>query len=416
MSFPHQHLREVYNISLAPFYKAFEMAEKEQSLSPEEFETIYNVVQYAIAYQMQAIENSLKAPTYDHPMSTVVPRNLENPTHYISRNTIGASWADEVENPLEKEGEKWNEGRRATYNGMKYQIVNGMPVNPNLQTGITGRIVGRYGPSLVVDTAITVEKLNQYGEVTVHVLAVTKDNVLKGKNVVWMPGGFANTPKNADGKYTIDNSKIYYKQAEELMEEGFSACIELLPEDTIGMEDDLNKEIETRAAKQKSPITDAQREYITREIETKYKMKKLRETEPVFCARVLELCKNAHQCYAGPILDCPRDTDNAWMETTFGLIKMDQETLDWLLEGNKSNLSFKAGDDAKAIDFVEINSDLIENANCHRPFFPTLLAMHGLTSKEISAPIKGQMNKLLDFYKNAPIEEHNKPILYKLAA
>ncbi len=57
---------------------------------------------------------------------------------------------------------------------------------------------------------------------------------------------------------------------------------------------------------------------------------------------------DGHKIFAGPVCD-PRDTDNAWMETV--AFHFHDET------GEKiGKFNLKAGDDAKALMWMEVNS------------------------------------------------------------
>lgn len=333
-----------------------------------------------------------------------VARDTNNPA-FIEHDVIkGAPWADDPNSPLE-EGEKWNHGRRATAGGVTYKFnAAGHPINPYMNTGLEGRgVLGQFGPNHAVDNGIVVIKDNEQGTPTLYALGITRkfDN-----DAPAFAGGFAKYARDDAGAYIFDNDAIIDTKVEEFFEEMISGSIELLPEYAEKYDDELDAEVQSRLSKQDDGSTALAPE-IMEELEmqtaTHLKMQQVQDKDPEFFTRLRETISASNDCFAGPVLNDNRSTNNAWIETRLSWFMMDNETWDYI-KGDTPvfNYAFSAGDDASDVIALRLDADLIENAFAsHGPMFAFMTASFVLNAQnagtQLDSNIMRQIEDIADY-------------------
>lgn len=82
-----------------------------------------------------------------------------------------------------------------------------------------------------------------------------------------------------------------------------------------------------------------------------------------FLERLSTAIDSGRECFAGPILNDSRNTDNAWVESRLSWSLMDDKTWD-SIRGDSPVFDYQlsAGDDASGVVYHRIDSDLVENA------------------------------------------------------
>lgn len=331
-------------------------------------------------------------------------RDTTNP-NFTEHDVIkGAPWADDPKNPLEQ-GEEWNKGRRATATGITYTFnTAGHPINPYMNTGLEGRgVLGQFGPNHAVDNGILVIKNDEQGTPTLYALGITRkfDN-----DAPAFAGGFAKYARDDKGAYIFDDDAIIDTKVEEFFEEMISGSIDLLPEYAALYDDELNAEVQSRLAKQNDGSTALAQE-ITEELEmqtaTHLKMKQVQDKDPEFFTRLRETISASHNCYAGPVLNDNRSTNNAWIETRLSWFVMDDTTWDYIKgDAPVFGYAFSAGDDASDVIPHRLDADLIENAFAsHGSMFAFMAASFVLnaqnTGTQPDANIIGQIEDIADY-------------------
>lgn len=316
-----------------------------------------------------------------HPKLGDVKRDLENPPLVNSPSILGASWADDENNPL-KPGEKWNEGRRASNTGVQYAFnEHGHPVNPFFNAGINGRgVLGSFGPNHAVDNGVLIVK-EEEGKPVLYAQGIYRKDV--GAKTPALAGGFAKYTKTDDGAYVFDRAAVVVTQMEELFEEMISGSIPLLPEYQAMVEPMFAAELNARHTAG-AIMNDAHREEVKEQIKTALKMKQVQDIDPGFLHRLYAHIANGHECFAGPVLGGNRTTNNAWIESRMSWFLFDDKTWEQIRGPNPAfDYRFAAGDDAEDIALLRLDGDLIRNAfDSHGPMFVFMTASYLLHQQE----------------------------------
>lgn len=335
-----------------------------------------------------------------------IKRNTYRPNFTEHDVVKGAPWADNPNNPLEK-GEKWNEGRRATATAMTYTFnAAGHPINPYMNTGLEGRgVLGQYGPNHAVDNGILVIKEDENGTPTLYALGITRkfDN-----DAPAFAGGFAKYARDDEGAYIFDNDAVIETKVEEFFEEMVSGSIELLPEYAALYDDELKNEVQSRLAKQNDRSTELAAD-IMEELEmqttTHLKMKQVQDKDPEFFTRLRSVIADSHDCFAGPVLNDNRSTNNAWIETRLSWFLMDDDTWEYIKGDNPQfHYELSAGDDASDVILHRLDADLIEKGFAsHGPMFAFMAVSFLLDAQNdavhLDSNIISQMNDIADYLK-----------------
>ncbi len=329
--------------------------------------------------------------------------NLEDrPLSYTSESVFGAPWADDEKHPLES-GEKWNHGRRATNTGLKYTFNPfGLAVNPYIDTGVNGRGgLGRYGPNHTVDNGILTIKKNENGDPELYALCILRK--LDG-DVPAFAGGFAEYGRYEDGSYHFNKAAETWTRTKEFFEEMISGSISLLPEYQPLLDGAIEKELNTRTqARGGRKISESQTNEISEQVETALKLKQIEEHDPYFLKRLHEVTASGKECFAGPILQSQRSTNNAWIETQLSWIMMDENIWSYIKGENPVfDYDFSAGDDASGVKLFKIDPWLISNAHgSHGALLAFMSASYLLSmqaqNKEIPVSVIEQLKDLTSF-------------------
>jgi hypothetical protein len=334
-----------------------------------------------------------------------IVRDPENPPSYTHESVLGAPWADSEETPLE-EGERWNEGRRATNTGLRYTFNQcGRPMNPYMNTGMDGRgVLGRFGPNHAVDSGIILIHDGDRGPEL-----RTQCIIRRNSGQIAFAGGFAKYQRKPDGSYTFDTEAVMQTRMEEMFEEMISGSIPLLPEYAARVEPEFEAEIARwMHGRGGTDISNEQRHEIREQIETAMKMQQVEDLDPGFLRRLHEIVAKGHECYAGPILKSNRNTNNAWIETRLSWILLDVNTWTYICGKNPVfDYRFKEGDDAAGIKIVKIDPWLVQNANgSHGPMMAYMAAsylLHAQRNGDAIAPsIVTQLHAVAEFLETGP--------------
>uniref|UniRef100_A0A2P2I2L5 ADP-ribose pyrophosphatase n=1 Tax=Hirondellea gigas TaxID=1518452 RepID=A0A2P2I2L5_9CRUS len=180
----------------------------------------------------------------------------------------------------------------------EYTILESLPRNPHGRTGIVGRgLLGRFGPNHAADPVVTRWKRTSDGKKILH--EVSKLPVLQFVSILRGDGGGWAIP----GGMVDPGEVVSQTLRREFMEEAMNS-------------NDMTDEQKQRAVQQ---ITD--------------------------------LFKKGVDVYRGYV-DDPRNTDNAWMETVAQNFHQDEA------EGILTELELSAGDDAAAVRWQDVSSEL----------------------------------------------------------
>lgn len=327
------------------------------------------------------------------------PLNSPSITH---ESILGASWADNEDEPLQ-DGEQWNIGRRATNTNIQYEFnAAGHPVNPYMNTGLNGRgVLGQFGPNHAVDNGVLVLKNDEKGVPTLYALGILRkfDN-----DAPAFAGGFAKYGRDKNGAYIFDREAVIETQMEEFFEETISGSITLLLEYQKQLTPAFEAEIAQRlAGRNEQKVSQDQQHEIREQIETGLKLQQVQNKDPEFLNRLREVIAQGHECFSGPVLNDSRNTNTAWIETRLSWFMMDNET--WTdIKGTNPvfDYQFSAGDDASDVVHHRLDANLIKTAFAsHGPMFAFMAASFLLEKQQkgedINSKIYEQMKSVAQF-------------------
>jgi hypothetical protein len=341
------------------------------AFAPETYRLANALMQAGILVDMDKNNDLPVSPRYKG-----ISRDWDTPPHYEDKGLLGASWADDPQNPL-GQGEAWNDGRRVTLTGIRYDLNdNGHPLNPYQLTGITGRgCLGQFGPNHAVDNGIVIIKPDSLsGEFAFHALGILRR--YEG-NAPAFAGGFAKFDQNPDGSYDFDRDLQILSQAEELFEEAVSGSVPVLPEYQDKVEALFAKEVHEREEAGRVLNDHDRAEYYT-EAETAIKLQQVKDLDPGFWDRFMTLVASSHECFAGPVLNDGRTTDNAWIESRLAWFEMDDVIWDGIRGAEPVfDYQFVAGDDASGVVAHKLDENLVKTAYAsHGPMFMFMAASY----------------------------------------
>lgn len=334
-----------------------------------------------------------------------VAKDFNNATHFVANHIMGAPYADDLKAPLDAKGEFWNKGRRTTLDGQKYDIdENGLPINPYLETGITGLgVIGRYGPNHAVDVGLLSVQKDDNGQLALHAYGI-----LKGKTPYFC-GGFAEYDElNQDG-FIIGRDIWIDNQAKEFFEEMVSGSIELLPEFAEQLEDKFQSEIAHRVERRGGiAVPDGEYNLVKKQIETELKMEQVEKYDPEFFKRVRSFFAQGKECYRGPVRSSARNTNTSWMETYLSWAELDEQN--WNdIRGDQPVFDYQlsAGDDADGVKAHRIDSDLLDaTTGTHSAMFLFMAASYVLDQQEkdyaLTSSVMDQLKEVASFLEQIP--------------
>ena len=327
----------------------------------------------------------------------------ESLTPEFTENALAhAPWADNAQTPLE-EGESWNEGRRATNTGIKYELDNkDRPVNPYMNTGLTGRgSLGRFGPNHAVDSGILIMKKDEQDRETLYALGILRkyDN-----NEPAVAGGFVEFQKTEDDTYKYDRDLVTETQARELFEEMISGSIKLQPALSHIADVHVREAIEKATQSGTRTVPEEEQKKIQAQIETEFKLKQITIHDRTFLQRLKDTMADGRECFAGPGLNDSRNTNNAWIETRLSWFLMDEKTWAYIRGENPPfPYEFSAGDDASAVVEHRLDDKLLHTAfGGHSALFGYMTASYLLDSQEknrdVPESILEQVKTMCQYY------------------
>jgi hypothetical protein len=318
-----------------------------------------------------------------------VIRNASSPQNYTDDKILGAPWADNETAPLDK-GEVWHKGRRATNTGLKYAFdAAGLPINPYMNTGLQGRgVLGQFGPNHAVDNGILRLKADENGAMELYALGILRkyDN-----DAPAFSGGFAKYKRAANGAYIFDRDAVIETQVEELFEEMISGSITLQSPYSEQLKPAIQAEYDLRMQGRNGlALTTDQKSEIDAQIETGLKMQQVADLDPDFLKRLHDVVAKGHECYAGPIMNDNRNTNNAWIETRLSWFLISDQQWN-AIKGPQPLFpyAFSAGDDASGVVEHKITPRLIEDAYAsHGALFAFMAASYVLNMQDTAQKIE----------------------------
>lgn len=291
-----------------------------------------------------------------------ITRDFNAPPEYTSDKILGADYADDVAQPLEA-GEEWNAGRRATCTGAAYAFnAAGLPVNPYMETGLNGRgVLGRFGPNHAVDNGALVLWDDKQGIPTLKMIGILRKH---DDNAPAFSGGFADYAKTENGAYRFDRDAVVRTQAKEFFEEMISGSIDLLPEYAARLDEMVAEEVTLREKKREGrPLSRYDLHELREQKETALRLEQVEDHDPSFMERLRGLVAQGLECFAGPVLNDNRNTNNAWIESRLTGFVLDSAA--WgTLRGEDPVFDYRlvAGDDASGVVLHTFGADFVEKA------------------------------------------------------
>lgn len=333
------------------------------------------VLALGVNFQMKVTRNPQSAPEYEH---AKVPES---------------EYADNSGHPLNA-GEKWNEGRRATATGQIYKLDSvDRPVNPYMETGLNGRgVLGRYGPNHAVDNGMIVIKNDEKGLPSFYALGILRKY---DDNAPALAGGFV---EYSSIDFSIDLEKTIDTRAKEFFEEAISGSVELLPE--------FSDQIEAKLEEELSKYSEYDHEFANEkrtEIITALRLEQVRKYDPQFLVRLREHIASGHECFAGPVLNDPRNTNTSWIESRLSWVSFDEASWSHIKGDDKFSYELTGGDDASAVVHHKLSPEVIEKAYAsHGPMMCFMAASYALEQqsqhKQIDPNIIRQLQSVSDFF------------------
>eukprot|EP00049_Salpingoeca_infusionum_P018205 m.356183 g.356183 ORF g.356183 m.356183 type:complete len:307 (+) comp17467_c0_seq1:756-1676(+) len=230
-----------------------------------------------------------RTPVSDEQVAWSTPFPDYEPVEYVA-DVVAANpvWAD---NPADIAKIVWNQGTRKSLEG-NYEVVGLRPRNPRGRTGMTERgLLGKFGPNFAADPLVSRWKRDAAGQVVKDASGTPIIEVVLIKrrdNGEWaIPGGMVDA-----------GDSVSATLKKEFGEEAMNS-LEASAEEALAIKQHID-----------------------------------------------ELFKHGEQIYAGYV-DDPRNTDNAWMETT--CVNFHDEAGD-----SAGQVALQAGDDAGQVAWVEV--------------------------------------------------------------
>ena len=354
-------------------------------------------------------------------------RNIAFPEGFTTEEVGKASYADPLTFPL-NEGEEWNKGRRQTACGVVYEVTydgrkdglsqdeyEALPDhkktatahNPYMNTGINGRgCLGQNGPNHAVDNGMIVIKDDENGTPAIYALGILRKY---DGNAPAFSGGFAKFRVDENGEQVFDKEAVIDTQLEELFEEMISGSVELLPEYQAQLPLKLALETQNRAMSVQNPrlphklLSEDEIKHLETEIITGLKLQQVKDKDPAFIQRLRDVVANGQECFAGPVLNDNRNTNNAWIETRLSWFMMDDDIWEQVKGDNPVfDYAFSAGDDASGVVYHKLDANLLEAASAsHGPMFAFMAASFILDAQDkgikLDPSIIAQINTMADF-------------------
>ncbi len=204
---------------------------------------------------------------------------------------------------------------------------SGLPLNPLGRTGIEGRgLLGHYGPNHAADPIV----LRRDEDGNLFLLSVArKDNDKKPTGQRAFPGGM------------VDKNENYLRTAwRELAEEALGKS------DSVFTQEDHDR-INGEIAKIDETLPNEEKTQKVNEIRIGVMVDKISAYDEF---------KNCKTVYKG-VVDDPRNTDNAWMETVAVVVEFDHNSP---LAQLTSLQNLEAGDDAEHAEWTPVTRELVE--------------------------------------------------------
>jgi hypothetical protein len=349
----------------------------------------------------------------NEPETIELSRNTQNPAYYDHESIQGKDWADDQNEPLKgkdgKADEEWNKGRRATASGTQYTTnEDDHPINPYMNTGINGRgCLGQFGPNHAVDNGVLVIRPDEDNTPTLYAVGILRkfDN-----DAPAFSGGFAKFREDESGTLIFDNEAVTETKVEELFEEMISGSVEVLPENKERVETQYQERIDDIVANSEGErsFTQQERDEIYGQVETEIKMEQVKDLDPGFLERLHEVVAESVECFAGPILNDNRSTNNAWIESRLSWFVLDDDNWNYIVgDDPKFDYALTAGDDASDTVYHRVDEDLVATAFAsHGPMFAYMAASYILESENngdhIEPSILSQLEEIANYLETIP--------------
>lgn len=337
-------------------------------------------------------------------------RDPDNPVYFEHESIIGADWADDRGHPLQL-GEKWNEGRRASKTGEIYLLdADGLPINPYMNTGMTGRgTLGQYGPNHAVDFGTIVIKPGATGAEVYFSIGITRkfDNDAPAFN-----GGFVKFTKSESGEYIVDDQAVTRSRVEEFFEEMVSGSVPLLPEFANQVGERYGIVFEAiRAKRNGAMLSGDQADELMEQVITALKLEQVEKYDPGFLQRLDMRIRTAHECFSGPVLCDNRNTNKGWIESSLAWIIFNDDIWNEIRGPNPYfDYELKGGDDASGVKYLELGPDLIQKAYAsHGPMMVFMAASFLLYAQETGLKLSDDVLNQMEIT-NAFLKEYHPQI------
>jgi hypothetical protein len=336
-----------------------------------------HLIERAIAFDLAKAANLSVHFKYGY-----IRRDAANPSEFEHLEIIGVDYADNRAQPLKAGNEQWNAGRRATATGQVYGFdAKGRPLNPYMNTGLNGRgLLGLFGPNHAVDNGglLAVRTDEQTGKRGLFILGITRkyDN-----NAPALPGGFA---KYANGSFVFDHNVMIDTQVEEFFEEVISDSVALMPEFANQVESRFDRTIAEIEEKRRSSVAADHRDEIHDQTVTALKLEQVRKYDPEFMKRLRDHFAASHECFAGPVLNDPRNTNNAWIESRLSWALFDDAAWEKIRGNNKFNYALTGGDDASSVVWHKFTPETIAKAYASHGTMMSMMVASYLLKAQVS--------------------------------
>jgi hypothetical protein len=331
-----------------------------------------------------------------------VVRDADHPPEFEHPDARSGAGTDNPAHPLPN-GEHWNQGRRATLTGAEYGADDkGRPVNPYMNTGLTGRgMMWLYGPNHCIDNGVLEIATDEHGQPVLNIIGIRRKDDAQKRPA--LSGGFAKFRKAADGSFFFDQEAILDTRLEEFFEEMVSDSVPLLPAYAARVEAEFADAVQAAGSRSGGALSPERIHELRDQAVVALKLEQVRTLDPEFLARLKDFLAQGLECFAGPVLASGRATNNAWIESRMSWVMLDEAAWKNIAGNGPFDYKLSGGDDSDGVFHFSVTPETIKSAlPSHGPMMTFMLASFLLDAQErgvdLHPNIMRQLENIADFY------------------